>query len=114
MIKEKVSIFGKMLNIFKDNIKNINDERRKRSDLKYNYADIILGAFSMLYFQSPSWLSFQQKMQDNNGDNNAQSMFDINIPSQNYSKKLLDKLKPEVFKKVYDDILLECERLNII
>ena len=37
MIKEKVSIFDKMVNIFKDNIKNIDDERRKRSDLKYNY-----------------------------------------------------------------------------
>ena len=49
-----------------------------------------------------------------NGGNNAQSIFDINIPSQNYSKKLLDKLKPTVFKKVYDDILLECEKLGII
>jgi hypothetical protein len=68
----------------------------------------------MLYFQNPSWLSFQQKMQDNNGGNNAASMFDIDIPSQNHSKKLLDKLKPEVFKKIYDDILVECERLNIV
>ena len=97
MSGEKVSIFAKMVNIFKDNIKNIKDERRQRSDLKYNYTDIILGAFSMLYFQNPSWLSFQQKMQDNNGGNNAASMFDINIPSQNYSKKLLDKLiDPEI------------------
>ena len=97
-----------------NNIKNIKDERRQRSDLKYSYTDIILGAFSMLYFQNPSWLSFQQKMQDNNGVNNAATMFDIDIPSQNHSKKLLDKLKPEVFKKIYDDILLECERLNLV
>jgi len=114
MQEEKVSIFGKMVNIFKDNIKNIKDERRQRSDLKYSYADIILGAFSMLYFQNSSWLSFQQKMQDNNGGNNAESMFGINVPNQNHSKKLLDKLNPKVFKKVYDDILLECERLSII
>jgi hypothetical protein len=114
MSEERVSIFAKMINIFKDNIKNINDERRQRSDLKYSYTDIILGAFSMLYFQNPSWLSFQQKMQDNNGDNNAASMFGIDIPNQNHSKKLLDKLKPTVFKKVYDDILLKCETLGII
>jgi len=114
MIEDKVSIFNKMINIFKDNIKNIKDERRQRADLKYSYTDIILGAFSMLYFQNPSWLSFQTKMQDNNGQNNATSIFGIEIPSQNHSKNLLDKLKPEVFKKVYDDILLECERLNII
>ncbi len=65
----------------------------------------------MLYFQNPSWLSFQQKMQDNNGGNNAISIFGIKVPTENHSKNLLDKLKPEVFKKVYDDILLERERL---
>ncbi len=30
MIEEKVSIFSKMLYIFKDNIRNIKDERRQR------------------------------------------------------------------------------------
>ena len=114
MAEEKVSIFDRMMNIFKDNIKNIKDERRQRSDLKYSYADIILGAFSMLYFQNPSWLSFQKKMQYNNGQNNATTIFGIKVPSENHSKKLLDKLNPKVFKKVYDDILIECERLNII
>ena len=68
----------------------------------------------MLYFQNPSWLSFQKKMQDNNGNNNANTIFGIDIPVETYSKKILDKLKPVVFKKIYDDILLECERLDII
>ena len=63
MIEEKVSIFNVMVNIFKDNIKNIKDDRRKRSDLKYSFTDIILGAFSIFYLQSDSWLSFQRKMQ---------------------------------------------------
>jgi len=56
MLREKVSIFGKLLDIFKDNIKNIKDTRRQRSDLKYNLDEIILGAFSMLYFQTPKVL----------------------------------------------------------
>ena len=33
MIKEKVSIFDKMVNIFKDNIKNIDDERGTQANL---------------------------------------------------------------------------------
>jgi len=61
MIEEKVGIFDRMINIFKDNIKNIKDERRKRSDLKYEFTDIILGAFSIFYFQNISWLSFQRR-----------------------------------------------------
>ena len=57
---------------------------------------------------------FVNFLQDDNGGNNAQSMFGINIPSQNYSKKLLDKLKPEVFKKVYDDTAIRTLHHNII
>jgi len=52
MAEERVSIFNRIVNVFKDNIKNLKDERRQRSDLKYSYTDIILGAFSMLYFQN--------------------------------------------------------------
>ena len=33
MMEEKVSIFGIMLNIFKDNIKNINEERGTQANL---------------------------------------------------------------------------------
>ena len=35
MSEEKISIFETILHIFKSNIKNIPDERRKRSDIKY-------------------------------------------------------------------------------
>ena len=115
MTERKVSIFNKMLNIFKDAIKNIKDDRRQRSDLKYSYTDIILGAFSMLYFQNKSWLSFQRKLQSVEGNNNTKTLFGIeHIPVENHIKNILDKLEPKVFKKVYDDILLECEKLDII
>ena len=116
MTEEKVSIFSKMVGIFKNNIKNIKDNRRKRSDLKYSFNDIILGAFSMLYFQNDSWLQFQGKLKTVEGGDNAKNFFGIeNIPVENHIKTQLDKIKPSSsFKKVYDDILLECERLDII
>jgi len=115
MTEKKVSIFGKLLDIFKDNIKNIKDTRRQRSDLKYSFNEIILGAFSMLYFQNPSWLNFQNKLKTTEGKDNAKTIFGIeNIPVENHIKNTLDKIKPSSFKKIYDDILLKCERLNII
>jgi hypothetical protein len=68
----------------------------------------------MFYFQNESWLSFQRKMQKLKGTNNAKAIFDINIPVENHIKNILDKLEPKVFKKIYDDFLLECMRLGII
>jgi hypothetical protein len=83
--------------------------------LKYSFNDIILGAFSMLYFQNPSWLSFQRKIETPEDVNNAKTFFGIeNIPVENHIKNTLDMLKPTVFKKMYDDILIECERLDIL
>ena len=70
----------------------------------------------MLYFQNDSWLQFQGKLKTVEGGDNAKNFFGIeNIPVENHIKTQLDKIKPcSSFKKVYDDILLECERLDII
>ena len=53
-------------------------------------------------------------MQKIKGKNNAKAISDINIPVENHIKTILDKLEPKVFKEIYDDFLLECERLDII
>jgi hypothetical protein len=113
-MEEKSSIFENLKNIVIDNIKNIKDTRKQRSDLKYSFKDIILGAFSLFYFQNGSWLQFQTKMQTKSGKNNAKTLFDIeNIPVDNHIRKILDKINPESFKKIYDNILEESHRLGI-
>ena len=114
MIEEK-SIFEKLKNIFSLNIADIKDPRKQRSDLKYSFKDIMLGAFSLFYFQNGSWLEFQTNMQTTSGRNNAKTIFGIEkIPVDNHVRKVLDKVSPESFKKVYDDIAQECQRLGII
>ena len=50
MTKDKRNIFSSLIDIFTNNIKNIKDERKQRSDLQYKFTDIILGAFSIFYF----------------------------------------------------------------
>ena len=77
MEKNKSGIFENLKNIIIENIKNIKDTRRQRSDLKYSFKDIILGAFSIFYFQNSSWLQFQIQMQTTSGKNNAKTLFDI-------------------------------------
>ncbi len=53
----------KQLNIFDflkesliNNISNIEDTRKQRSNLVYSLQDIVLSAFSIFYFQNKSWL----------------------------------------------------------
>ena len=74
MEKVKSGIFENLKNICIENIKSIKDTRRQRSDMKYSFQDIILGAFSRFYFQNSSWLKFQTNMQTKSGKNNAKTL----------------------------------------
>ena len=54
-------------------------------------------------------------MQTKSGKNNAKTMFGIdNIPVDNHVRNILDKIDPKSFKKIYEDILEECQKLKII
>ena len=101
-----MGIFDNMLNIFKNNIK-MKDERRKRNNEEYYpLRDIIISAFSIFYFQNPSWLSFQRKMKIKQHKSNLSSMFNISkVPSNTYIKNILDNTSSNIFSDVYQEIL---------
>jgi hypothetical protein len=75
---------------------NLPDYRLPSPNRQYSIKDAALAAFSMFFSQSPSFLSYQQAMQQAQGHNNAQSLFGVeNIPSDNQIRNLLDPVAPE-------------------
>ena len=67
------------------------DGRKRRNDQRYTMGDGALGAFSVFFMQSPSFLDFQVRMQKARGRNNASSLFGIEqIPSMQQIRNLLD------------------------
>ena len=98
---------------FVTQIHNIFDElpdyRKFSPNLTYSMKDAALGAFSMFFNQSPSFLSHQRAMQQAHGHNNAQSLFGITqIMSDNQTRNLLDPLTPDnfypIFSKTFDQL----------
>jgi hypothetical protein len=78
------------------------DFRLPSPALKYTIKDATLGAFSMFFSQSPSFLSYQQAMHQAQGRSNAESLFDIaQIPSDNQIRNLLDPISPEALYSVF-------------
>jgi len=115
MNHKQTNIFDSLIDNFTSNINNIEDTRRQREDLKYSFNDIILSAFSIFYFQSKSWLSFQRKMDTNKGSSNAKTIFGItDIPSDNHIRNVLDKIKPNVFKNVYDGVISYLNKIGLL
>ena len=58
--------------------------------------EAVLGAFSVFFTQSPSFLSHQRTMQEKKGLSNAQTLFSMTkILSCNWIRKLLDPVPPQ-------------------
>jgi hypothetical protein len=71
-------------------------EHRTGQNTVYELADAALGAFAVFFMQSPSFLAHQRDMQRAKGQNNAQSLFDIDqVPSDPQIRNLLDPIPPE-------------------
>lgn len=80
-------------------------DRRQGKNLSYAMEDFGLGAFSVFFTQSPSFLAHQKAMQQARSQNNATSFFEISqIPSDNQIRQMLDPVPPQTLYPVYDRI----------
>jgi hypothetical protein len=80
-------------------------EHRKGKNLIYLIKDAALGAFSVFFMQSPSFLAHQENMQRQAGHNNASSLFGLKtLPSDNQIRNLLDPLEPEHLFPVFAQV----------
>lgn len=82
-------------------------DRRKGKNTRYSLRDAALGAFSVFFTQSPSFLSHQQSMQHSKGNSNASTIFGLEkIPSENWIRTLLDAVPSSslsvVFRRVFE------------
>jgi hypothetical protein len=72
----------------------------------YSMADAALGAFSVFFTQSPSFLDFQRTLQAAKGCNNALTLFGVTqIPSDNQIRNLLDPVPPSALLPVFATVV---------
>ena len=97
-----------LLNALEEAVAEFPDLRRG-SNTRYSLRDAALGAFSVFFTQSPSFLAHQQSMQHSKGNSNAGTIFGLHsIPSDNWIRTLLDpvpssKLVP-VYRSVFEQL----------
>ena len=77
-------------------------DERMGAETVYSMADAALGAFSVFFTQSPSFLDFQRTLQVTKGCNNALTLFGITqTPSDNQIRNLLDPVPPSAVLPVF-------------
>lgn len=97
--------FDNLVNKLHRRLESLPDHRTGKN-IRYRIKDAALGAFSVFFTQSSSFLAHQQAMKKSKGHSNAGSLFQIEkIPSDNQIRSLLDPITPRYLYPVFDEIL---------
>ena len=106
--------FTTLLNFLNETIITFPDIR-KGENKKYEIRDAVISAFATFFMQCPSFLSQQNLMQKNKGNNNARTIFGVyNIPSDNQIRNLLDPINPELLIPAFNNAYSFLKEKNII
>jgi hypothetical protein len=88
---------------------------RKGQNMQFGMVDAGMGAFSVFFTQSPSFLGHQQDMKRRKGRCNAESLFGMDqIPSDNQVRSLLDPVDPSYVSRVFRDIYDRLDRAGVL
>jgi len=97
--------FDKLMTRFEQRLGTLPDHRSGKN-IRYSIKDATLGAFSVFFTQSPSFLAHQRAMETSKGRSNAGSLFQIEkIPSDNQIRSLLDPISPRHLYPVFDEMV---------
>lgn len=83
--------FNTLLKYLHRAIGQIADPRKPSNNTNYSVKDAVLSAFSLFFMQCPSFLDNQRQMQSRKGQDNAQTLFELEeIPCDNQIRNILD------------------------
>jgi hypothetical protein len=78
------------------------DRRKAPGEDDYPMADIGLSAFSMFFMGSPSFLSYQRRLEEGHGRSNCQTLFGMSaIPTDAYIRLMLDGAATDSFDPLF-------------
>jgi hypothetical protein len=84
---------------------------RQAGKVDYSVHDCLMSALAMMFFQDPSVLSFQRRMQDNLQCCNLKSMFDVaDIPKDTALRGNLDMLPTDAITPVFSTLMHRLQR----
>jgi len=84
---------------------------RQPGKIKISIHDALMSGLACMYFQDPSLLQFQKRLQEKRHRNNLQTLFDIQvIPKETQMREILDEIDAEIFRPAFKDYYLKLQR----
>ena len=102
--------FAALRDFVSSRVENIPD-RRQESKVVHRVHDVVMSAFAMMFFQDPSLLQFQKRMEDARQTSNLKTLFGVSsVPRDTCMRESLDRLDPKHLAPVFADFFREIQR----
>lgn len=86
-------------------------EFRQRGKVSISIHDAMMSGFACMYYQDPSLLQFQIKMEEEQHRNNLKTLFNVkDIPKETQMRDILDPIEGECLRPVFKDFFLRLQR----
>lgn len=87
------------------------DDRRQSAKVDYSLHDCLMSGFAMMFFQDPSVLTFQRRLQDGIHKNNLTTLFNVSdIPKETQMREVLDPIAAWQLSGIFADFLHRLQR----
>jgi hypothetical protein len=84
---------------------------RQGGKVDYQMHDCLMSAFAMMFFQDPSLLAFQQRMQEKIQNSNLRTVFNVrNIPKDTQLRDVLDQIPPAELDGIFSEFFHRLQR----
>jgi len=102
--------FSSLRKILSQRVLQIEDPRQE-AKVSHEIHDCCLSGFAMMYFQDPSMLEFQTRLQKQRNQNNLKTMFDVrSIPKSTQLRDVVDIIPSESFDPIFSDYFSSLQR----
>jgi hypothetical protein len=87
------------------------EDRRQAEKVDYCLHDVLMSGFAMMFFQDPSILSFQRRLQEHIQINNLTTVFDVgSIPKETQMRDVTDLIPTGEFSGLFSTFLQQLQR----
>jgi len=102
--------FSNLRKTISGRVLQIEDPRREGS-VAHSIHDCCLSGFAMMFFQDPSMLAFQRRLQDDGHKNNLQTIFGVgSIPKATQLRDVIDLITSSSFDPIFSDFFSLLQR----
>jgi len=102
--------FSSLRDVLSEKAVGLPDDRQT-GKVEHSIHDVVMCAFAMMYFQDPSLLQFQRRMEDAKETSNMKGLFRIDsIPGDKQIREVLDEVAPLPLEEVFSDYVGRLQR----